>query len=291
MYSIVTTCKARLHHLRESLPAMLRQPDSEVIVVDYDCPDDTAGYVSSHHPSARVVRAGTAEGFNVSRARNIGAAAARGETLVFVDADVVLADTFIGFVAERVSRDAYAKPLGPLALGDNSVQGTCVVHKRHFDLVGGYDEVLVNYGGEDLELYERLNTAQVKVVALAPELFLRVIAHGSEDRERFFGKRADEGFMVGKVYRVAKDMVIRLNGSFDVDLATRRGLYAEISRLVRNMGEMPDGKSLTLEINFPDTGTRGLHERWSFQRTLKLTVSEKPGPTPGPGSRNAPLRS
>jgi predicted glycosyltransferase involved in capsule biosynthesis len=39
------------------------------------------------------------------------------------------------------------------------VQGTCVVHRRHFDLVGGYDEVLVSYGGEDMELYERLATA------------------------------------------------------------------------------------------------------------------------------------
>jgi glycosyltransferase involved in cell wall biosynthesis len=276
VYSIVTTCKGRLHHLRESLPAMLRQPHSEVIVVDYDCPDVTAGYVSSHHPSARVVRAGRAAGFNVSRARNIGGAAARGETLVFVDADVVLADSFMAFVAARVGEGAYAKPLEPLVPGDNSVQGTCVVHKRHFDLVGGYDEVLVNYGGEDLELYERLNTAQIGIVPLVPELFARVIPHGSEDRERFFGKRADQGFMVGKVYRVAKDMLIRLSGSFEIDLATRRGLYAEISRLVQNMGEMTNGKSLTLEINFPDTATRGLHERWSFLRTLKLTVTEKP---------------
>jgi hypothetical protein len=41
--SIVTTCKGRLHHLRRSLPGFLAQPDTQVIVVDYDCPEDTIG--------------------------------------------------------------------------------------------------------------------------------------------------------------------------------------------------------------------------------------------------------
>ena len=33
-YSIVTICKGRLHHLRRSLPAMLRQPLAEVVEDD-----------------------------------------------------------------------------------------------------------------------------------------------------------------------------------------------------------------------------------------------------------------
>jgi hypothetical protein len=75
-----------------------------------------------------------------------------------------------------------------------------------------------------------------------------------------------------------------------MDLATRRDLYAEISRLVQNMGEMTAGKSLTLEINFPDTATRGLHERWSFLRTLKLTVSEKSVSAVAPPARRDPAQ-
>ena len=55
-YSIVTTCMGRLDHLKESLPAMLAQPDSEVIVVDYSCPQGTGDYVAKHFPAARVVR-------------------------------------------------------------------------------------------------------------------------------------------------------------------------------------------------------------------------------------------
>lgn len=274
MYSIVTTCKGRLHHLKETLPAMLRQPGAEVVVVDYDCPDGTAGYVAAHHPAARVVRSGPAEGFNVSRARNLGAAGSRGETLVFVDADVVLADGFVRFVEAKLGHDFFAKPRDPQTLDENSVQGTCAVHRRHFDLVGGYDEVLVNYGGEDLELYERLRTARLELVRLPPEIFARVIAHGRRDRERFFQGSADTGFMVGKVYRIAKDMMIRLNGTFEVDLKTRRDLYEEITRLVGRMERMKE-KSLTLEVRFPDDRTGGLHERWEFVRTLKVTVEAR----------------
>lgn len=253
---------------------MLRQPGAEVVVVDYGCPDRTADHVEAQHPTARVVRAGPVEGFNASRARNLGAAAARGAALVFVDADVVLADGFVRFVEANLGPDAFAKPRDPLTLDENSVQGTCVVHRSHFDLVGGYDEVLVNYGGEDLELYERLATARVEVLSLPPELFARVIPHGAEDRERFLAAKADTGFMIGKVYRIAKDMMIRLNGSFDVDIATRRQLYDEVTRLVKNMDRMRD-KGLTLEVKFPDANDAGLHKHWSFMRSIKVTVDRR----------------
>ena len=35
----ITTCKARLDHLKETLQAMLDQADSDVIVVDYSFPE------------------------------------------------------------------------------------------------------------------------------------------------------------------------------------------------------------------------------------------------------------
>src|SRR4029078_4264294 len=86
---------------------------------------------------------------------------------------------------------------------DNSVQGTCVIHRRHFDLVGGYDDVLTNYGGEDLELYERLALAKVEKRIIDAGEVVEVIDHGPADRTRFFDKRPDAGFLIGKVYRVA----------------------------------------------------------------------------------------
>ena len=73
--SIVTTCKGRLHHLRESLPTFLAQPDCETIVVDFDCPDRTAEVVAREFPAARLVALKDEPHFDIDRARNAGAKA------------------------------------------------------------------------------------------------------------------------------------------------------------------------------------------------------------------------
>ena len=234
-YSIVTICKGRLHHLVRSLPAMLRQPLAEVVVVDYACPDRTAEHVAANFPAAKVVRVPDVAGFNASDARNRGARAASGDSFVFVDADVVLADSFIASVDAGLGPNQYAKFADPALPRDNSVQGTCVIHRRHFELVGGYDDVLTNYGGEDLELYERLALAKVEKRIIDAGEVVEVIDHGPADRTRFFDKRPDAGFLIGKVYRVAIGMMIRLTETFVIDRDLRVGIYEEITRLVGNM--------------------------------------------------------
>ena len=40
-FSIITTCKGRLENLKHTLPKFLRQENTEVVVVDHDCPDHT----------------------------------------------------------------------------------------------------------------------------------------------------------------------------------------------------------------------------------------------------------
>jgi hypothetical protein len=52
--SLITTCKGRLAHLKETLPAFLAQgAGCEVIVVDYDCPEGAATWVNANHPRDR----------------------------------------------------------------------------------------------------------------------------------------------------------------------------------------------------------------------------------------------
>jgi len=59
----------------------------EVIVVDDSSADDTAVRARCH--GATVIERGTADGGNPAAARNLGARSARGEMLVFLDADCV----------------------------------------------------------------------------------------------------------------------------------------------------------------------------------------------------------
>jgi glycosyltransferase involved in cell wall biosynthesis len=277
-YSIITTSKGRVTHLAQSLPAMMKQPHSEVIVVDYDCPDGTSKFVADHFPDARIVRQHNAPGFNASHARNLGALQARGEILVFVDADVILAGTFVDAL-ERVplKSSEFGKFADAVVPSENSLQGTCAVRAEHFRMVGGYDEVLKDYGGEDLDLYDRLALARVDRRVLQIDQIDGVIEHSEEERRRFLGKGARVGFLIGKVYRVAKGMILRINGTLEADLQLRQSVYDEICRLVGNMRHMPT-KHLRLEIKFPDSATGGLHKNWEFTRSIVVRVDLRGAP-------------
>jgi len=82
-FSIITTCKGRLDHLKESLPAMVAQGAKEVIVVDYSCPDGTGDYVAVTYPDVRLVRVEGEQHFSNWKARNAGAEVATGDMLRF----------------------------------------------------------------------------------------------------------------------------------------------------------------------------------------------------------------
>jgi len=272
-YSIITTCKGRLHHLVRSLPAMLRQPLSEVIVVDYTCPDCTADHVAANFPAAKLVQVKDVPGFNPSHARNLGAQTATGDVFLFVDADIVLADSFIRAIEAALGPNEYAKFAEPVARQENSVQGTCVVHRRHFEAIGGYDDVFTNYGGEDLEFYDRLALAKVERRALDRTELVEVIDHGPEERGRFFAMEPASSFLVGKVYRIAMGMLMRLDNGSRVKRDLRAAIYKEITRLVGNMAK--GEKNLQLQITIPDGRTDGLHDRWQFTRSILIRVDPR----------------
>ncbi len=81
---------------------MLAQKDSEVIVVDYSCPDGTGDYVRKHFPDAKVVHLENLEGFSNWRGRNAGAAEAEGDYLIFCDADITLARGSLENIARAI---------------------------------------------------------------------------------------------------------------------------------------------------------------------------------------------
>ena len=55
-FSLIVTCKGRLMHLRQTLPLFCALPDTEVILVDYGCPDGSGVWAAANFPAARVVR-------------------------------------------------------------------------------------------------------------------------------------------------------------------------------------------------------------------------------------------
>jgi glycosyltransferase involved in cell wall biosynthesis len=196
-FSLVTTCKGRLAYLKDSLPSWLRleHPDYEIVVVDYDCPDQTSEWIlrnkrrllkGSAARDIRVVTVANRPRFNLNEARNAGIAAAAFEWIVAIDSDVHIArttllrwlDRQIGLGRDFVSNlqvltTAYSEPRQfyrltfginefplvalPFGVPVHAVSGTAAFRKSSWEACGRYDPAIneAGYGWDDYEFYLR----------------------------------------------------------------------------------------------------------------------------------------
>ena len=272
-FSIVTTCKGCLSDLKQTLPTFVAQTGAEVVVVDYDCPDGTGRYVAEHYPQVRVVAVADKPKFNLSQARNAGAAEATGDFLVFLDADIVIAEGLLDYLATNVKNRSYGTFGGGVA---NSVRGSCVVDRALFNAVGGYDEIIEGYGGEDLDLYSRLRFLRARHVNLPREYVANVIEQDQEAREKYRGPNIRKQFLRGMTYLLAKDGVMRVADKPKLDEDLRRQIYGAVDRQLDPVftGE----KDLELRLKIPDMVRRGYLADWEFSRVLVVKVRRRKRP-------------
>jgi glycosyltransferase involved in cell wall biosynthesis len=104
-YSIVITCHNQQQFIRDAVESALSQAQAskEVIVVDDGSQDGSLGVVNRYVSSVELISLSTCCG--AIEARNRGAAAARGEYLIFLDGDDLLTPWALGVhdqvIAER----------------------------------------------------------------------------------------------------------------------------------------------------------------------------------------------
>jgi glycosyltransferase involved in cell wall biosynthesis len=113
-FSIVITCFNQAKFIDDAISSALSQHyrDKEIIVVD-DCSDDGSDAILKKYVNAaRVVR--PERNMGASRARNLGAAAATGEYLVFLDGDDLLLPWALDVYAQVLRRQDVAVILGSL---------------------------------------------------------------------------------------------------------------------------------------------------------------------------------
>ncbi len=193
MISVVIPVRDGAHVLPGQLAALAAQVVDgpwEVVVADNGSTDDVAAVVAAWRdrvPGLRVVDASAVPG--VSHARNVGARAARGDRILFCDADDEAAPGWVaalGAALERhvvvggaldrrginpaatlrpglVCSDGVAPWPGfwPFASGAN-----CGVRAEVLAAVGGYDETY-RAGGDDVELSWRLRRLGHEAVFVA----------------------------------------------------------------------------------------------------------------------------
>ena len=195
-----------------ALPSALAQEDValEVVVVDDASDDGTADLVEAvGDPRVRVVR--NEANRRLPASRNVGAAAARGTWLAFLDDDDLWAPRKLRaqldaadatgatwVYAQCIVVDGEGRPLdihpfpepdelGALLLGGNHVPGggsNVIVRADTFREIGGFDEGLRFF--EDWDLWLRL--VQVTPPATCSELLVARVEHGGN---MLFRDRAD----------------------------------------------------------------------------------------------------
>lgn len=199
MLSLITICKGRLAHLKQSFPAMMYQfnrqmqfrNDYEVIVVDYGCPENAFAYVlqSSHTrkelPITAVKVQDKAEQWNPGRARNIGANQASGDWLFFVDADMILQSTVLLKVDEIIQKNHPILIQKNLNSGNGDKNGTCLIRAKEFHEVKGYNERGIGWCLEDVDIYNRLNRYNKTFYYDENIIKIHPISHGWDLRNRF----------------------------------------------------------------------------------------------------------
>lgn len=192
--------------------------EGELEIIIADDGSTTAPSMTSHLPIT-VVRQED-QGFRAATARNLGARAASHEALVFLDGDTVPRPGFLHAVSRWVAADQRSVVVGTrlqdgvepqwlqdgwfktddLRLADETswrfiISSALATSRTLFNQVGGFDDTMIGYGGEDWELGWRLWNAgaifvhEPEAVAdhLEPEWSQR---EGSED-EKLAEKNAE----------------------------------------------------------------------------------------------------
>jgi len=233
-FSIITTCKGRLEHLKRTLPRMLVQ-DAEVIVVDYSCPEGTADFVEREYPQSKVVRVVGEKGFSNWKARNRGAQAASGDVLVFCDADTILAENAVQQLAgslppktfgffTRLATEKFNR--SGTRLAKNQMRGFHVIPAPAFKALGGYDEVVEGYAaGGDTDLEDRMIRRGLKGHQLGDGIVEDVIEHAAETRFTYHDDPIALSYAAGLLYRRAKLALLNILRKPNLPLKTRQNLY------------------------------------------------------------------
>jgi glycosyltransferase involved in cell wall biosynthesis len=223
--SIITCCKGRLEYLKRSLPTFAAQSESEVVVVDYDCPEGTGQWVAAHYPRARLVAVADAPRFNVSHARNLGAQQARAPWLVFCDADDVLSPSFATDLLRKAKPGTYQRTLR----GSRPEAIPLACEAATFKAVGGYDDALQGWGLEDFEIISRLRQSgarEVRSVAVGQNL-----QHSKAECDRYYEHVVETSVVINYYYCYIKRRYFETAGRWFTD-QQRYSTYRSVAKAV-----------------------------------------------------------
>jgi glycosyltransferase involved in cell wall biosynthesis len=179
----VTTCKGRLEYISKNIKRWLNSGIDELVLVDFNCPQETGYRIAYDYKDTLgltvvIIKPELAgDFFHLTKARNVGAIAAKHEVLFFCDADTWTTSIFIekqrsqfedrgvDLLINRV--EASRENTIHRSTSDIPVQwgldGQCFIKNSLLYSLNGYNESHQNWGGESYDLYIRASNVGAKI--------------------------------------------------------------------------------------------------------------------------------
>lgn len=186
-FTVVIPALNEENYISNVLDALKRQSfkDFEVVIVDNNSSDKTVKIVNGFTKDFPLEIVTTAIR-NISRCRNLGAAKAKGEYLVFIDADNSIYPNFLENIKNKLSNHKYDMIIPAVVTNSGkkvyeisyklinimvdvsnriklsfSTGGNIIILKNAFEKIGGFDENI--FVGEDHDIVKRAKKGKLKV--------------------------------------------------------------------------------------------------------------------------------
>lgn len=193
--SFCTVSMNRLHHLKQTIPANLRDnasyPNVEFVLLDYNSSDGLEDWIKSDMKefinSGKLVYYRTTEPqhFKRSHSRNMAFKLATGDIICNVDADNYTGKNFARYINRQfiANNNIFIIPdIRKIHYFIRDVFGRICCWKKDFDATGGFDEQLEGYGHEDVDFINRLIKLKREEVIIFNFNYLKAITHSDVER-------------------------------------------------------------------------------------------------------------
>ncbi|MBC7736168.1 MAG: glycosyltransferase, partial [Candidatus Saccharibacteria bacterium] len=182
--SVVTCSMNRTENLIRAIPSWLANPEiAEVMIVDWSSRqpvEQDLAQAGIADPRIRILRVEGEPRWILSYAFNAGFRAAACDTILKVDADIVLSPDF--FQRNHVAPGRFIAGNWRSASADQAhVNGFFCVSRQALQRIGGFNEHITTYGWDDDDIYDRMTLSGLRRSDVAPGTIFH-LDHDDEDR-------------------------------------------------------------------------------------------------------------
>jgi len=190
--SVVSCSMNRTDNLLRALPSWLgHEAVSEVVIVDWSSDEPVRDALSAQgveDARIRIVRVNGAPRWILSQAFNAGFRAASFDTILKLDADIVLSEDFFSRNGQPASDGFIAGNWRNVSADQAHVNGFFLATRAALAAVGGFNEFITTYGWDDEDLYARLEAEGIRREDVLPDT-IHHLPHSDEERT---GEGADD---------------------------------------------------------------------------------------------------